>query len=196
MLSAINTAQAGAVAPSLNHFTYDASNPNPVNPASFTFPSVTDYDTFLAYSQTLEDTGVRAYKGAAPSLQALPVSNSTPNPYLTAALNIHSVEARHASHIRRVRRNRSAAPASGAIKPWITGTMTYITTPNVSANYGAGSPAASYPAEDNTIQGTVNITTLAGLSGMVAVNAATEAFDEPLDPATVVSLVTPFIAKS
>ena len=52
-----------------------------------------NYAVQLAMAQTFEDTGVRAYKGQAGDLQ----SNRT---VLTAALNIHSVEARHASHIR------------------------------------------------------------------------------------------------
>ncbi|HET7116250.1 MAG TPA: ferritin-like domain-containing protein, partial [Hanamia sp.] len=61
--------------------------------AKGTFPGVfTDYGTLLAVAQTFEDTGVRAYKGQAPNL----ISN---NDYLTAALQIHSVEARHAAHL-------------------------------------------------------------------------------------------------
>jgi hypothetical protein len=58
----------------------------------------TNYETFKAVAQAFEDTGVRAYKGQAPALM----------PYkdvLTAALTIHSVEARHASQVRRLRGN-------------------------------------------------------------------------------------------
>ena len=47
----------------------------------------------MVLAQAFEDTGVRAYKGQAGNL----ISNSA---YLTAALQIHSVEARHASYIR------------------------------------------------------------------------------------------------
>ena len=54
-----------------------------------------NYMELLALAQGFEDTGVRAYKGQAPALQG--------GPYLTAALQIHSVEARHASIIRRMR---------------------------------------------------------------------------------------------
>lgn len=65
-----------------------------------------NYAVQLAMAQTFEDTGVRAYKGQAGFLQ----SNRT---VLTAALQIHSVEARHASHIRQMRRALDAAiPAS------------------------------------------------------------------------------------
>ena len=52
-----------------------------------------NYGVMLAVAQTFEDTGVRAYKGQAPRL----MSN---NDVLTAALQIHSVEARHAAAVR------------------------------------------------------------------------------------------------
>ena len=44
---------------------------------------------FAATAQVLEDTGVAAYKGQAPRIQA--------NAILEAALAIHTVEARHAA---------------------------------------------------------------------------------------------------
>jgi hypothetical protein len=143
--------------------------------AGGTFPTVlTSSDTFLAVANAFEDTGVRAYKGAAPSLIGQQV-------YLTAALNIHSVEARHASAIRQLRYARGAS-----IKPWITGAN----------DTGIGAAAnGNYAGEDNTTQGGVNVTTLAAVSGTTSTNAATEAFDEPLDSATVASLVAPFGVK-
>lgn len=55
-----------------------------------------NYQTFLELSQTFEDTGVKAYKGQAGNL-------ITSSPLLTAALRIHSVEARHAAEVRRLR---------------------------------------------------------------------------------------------
>jgi hypothetical protein len=60
------------------------------------FDPFNNYTQFLALSQAFEDTGVRAYKGQATNLI------STPD-LLTAALQIHSVEARHASEVRRLR---------------------------------------------------------------------------------------------
>ena len=54
------------------------------------------FRTFAAVSQALEDTGVAAYKGQAPAL----TGGGT---LLTAALQIHSVEARHAAEVRLVR---------------------------------------------------------------------------------------------
>ena len=65
--------------------------------AGGTFPDVfRNYQTFLALSQAFEDTGVRAYKGQAGNL----ISNDK---VLTVALQIHSVEARHAAEVRRLR---------------------------------------------------------------------------------------------
>ena len=58
---------------------------------------------FAATAQTLEDTGVAAYKGQAPKIRA--------NGLLTAALAIHAVEARHAAWIRDI---RGGAPAPRA----------------------------------------------------------------------------------
>ncbi len=52
-----------------------------------------NFDTFLALSQTFEDLGVAAYKGQAGNLMGS-------GEILTVALQIHSVEARHASEVR------------------------------------------------------------------------------------------------
>ena len=61
-----------------------------------TFDTFDNYETFLALSQAFEDTGVRAYKGQAGNLMS-------DGDLLTAALQIHSVEAMHAWQIRRLR---------------------------------------------------------------------------------------------
>ncbi len=75
--------------------------PKAAPPFDFTgggkYPGVfSDYRTFLEVSQMFEDTGVKAYKGQAGNL-------ITSSKLLTAALRIHSVEARHAAEIRRLR---------------------------------------------------------------------------------------------
>ena len=64
---------------------------------TFKFPATTftDYKTFLGLAQALEDTGVAAYKGQAKEL----INDKA---ILQTALQIHSVEARHASEIRRL----------------------------------------------------------------------------------------------
>ena len=128
-----------------------------------------NYATFTAVAQAFEDTGVRAYKGQAPSLQPYPDA-------LTVALTIHSVEARHASEIRRLRGNfENTAPNKG----WITGNSTNIP--------GAD---AVYAGEDNVNQGGIDVTTLTN-AGM---DAATEAFDEPLSMRQVLAIAGLFIA--
>ena len=137
------------------------------------FASVeTSYDTFLALSQAFEDTGVRAYKGQATNLMGNPT-------VLTAALNIHSVEARHASHVRRVRQLRGVQ-----VKPWITG---------VTSGISIAAAASVYAGEDNTTLGGVNLTTLAGVNGSISASAASEAFDEPLTKDQVVAILSLFI---
>ena len=146
--------------------------------AKGTFPTVlSDYMTFLAVANAFEDTGVRAYKGQAPNLLGNQV-------VLTAALSIHAVEARHASAVRSIRASHGVA-----ITPWITGNAG-------SANdTGVAAVNANYAGENNVMQGGVDVTTLASSYGSTtAVNIAVEAFDEPLDMATVLSLVGPFFA--
>jgi hypothetical protein len=151
--------------------------------ANGTFPTVlSNYQTFLAVANAFEDTGVRAYKGQAVNL----IGNQT---ILTAALSIHAVEARHASAIRSIR-----ASYGVNIAPWITGSSSVYNdtgVATVNANYGGG--ASGYPAENNVIQGGVDVTTLASAYGSTTpYNVACEAFDEPLDMATVLTLVGPF----
>ncbi len=124
----------------------------------------TNYDTFLALAQAFEDTGVRAYKGRAGEL----ISNDT---VLTAALQIHSVEARHASMVRRLR----------AEKGWISGS---------SRGSLPSATQAVYDGEDNVTQGGANVTTL-GYSAQTV----TEAFDEPLAPDKVLAIAGLFIKK-
>ena len=120
------------------------------------------YAQFLALAQAFEDTGVRAYKGQAASLI------STPD-LLTTALQIHSVEARHASEVRRLR----------GLKGWIAGN-----------ERGAGMPAATqavYDGEEVTMQGGYNTATLFGAA------AGSESFDEPLTTAQTVTIANLFI---
>lgn len=130
--------------------------------------------TFFAVAQAFEETGVRAYKGQAGNLMSS-------KEVLTAALDIHSVEGRHVSHLRMIRRTKFNTD----IKPWITGTI-------------SGLPAAaqpSYVGEDTTTQGGVNIVTLpnAATNTTITPNAATEAFDEPLSKQDVLTILSNFI---
>ena len=129
---------------------------------------LTNYKTFAIVSHALEDTGVRAYKGQAGNLMA-----AEDKPLLEYALQIHSVEARHASVVRRLLNSKGFVPGA---KGWIT--------------LNEGSPAPVYAGEDNTIQGGVNLDGLAGKTKQ----AVTEAFDEPLAKEAVLAIATPFFA--
>ena len=136
-----------------------------------------NYAVFLAVAQAFEDTGVRAYKGQAGNL----ISN---NDVLTAALRIHSVEARHASHIRQMRRNSGLAVTPGVVlKPWIT-----LNQSGVAAPFDAY-VQATYNGEEVTSQGGVNMVALTNQSA----GAISEAFDEPLTKAEVLAIVDGFI---
>jgi hypothetical protein len=57
--------------------------------------ALTNFDTYLTLAQTFEDLGVAAYKGQAANL-------IESDDLLTIALQIHSVEARHAAIVRRI----------------------------------------------------------------------------------------------
>jgi hypothetical protein len=104
----------------------------------------TDYPTFQALSQGFEDTGVRAYKGQAGAL----ISNDA---ILTTALQIHSVEARHASAVRRLRGQ----------KGWITGNATDVAAlapvyAGEETGPGATSPAAAEAFDEPLTMDQVN----------------------------------------
>jgi hypothetical protein len=146
----------------------------------------------LATAQGAEDTGVRAYKGQAGRL----INNKA---VLEAALRIHSVEARHASKIRRLRR-ANGAPAVVKYSGTISG--------GGAAAAGAGNitPAPPqavvdafnliYAGEDNTTQAGKVVTSLPNLPSGFDTAAATEAFDEPLTKDQVVAIVQPFFIPS
>jgi len=145
--------------------------------AGGTFSDVfSNYDMFLAVANAFEDTGVRAYKGQAGNLMAN-------DDILRYALNIHSVEARHASHIRQMRRSRGGAAAS--LKPWITGAN----------DTGVSAVDPVYAGEDNKIQAEVDVTSFNGISGKISLQAATEAFDEPLTKEAVLQIASLFITS-
>ena len=148
-------------------------------PLSGTNSPFINYAVFLAVAQTFEDTGVRAYKGQAGAL----IPN---NDVLTAALQIHSVEARHAAHLRQMRRAAGlAVPAGVTVKPWITLAQSGIDAPfNTYVQ-------ASYNGEDLTTQATVPIMNIGGQA--ISASAASEAFDEPLDKTAVLAIVDPYI---
>lgn len=118
--------------------------------------------TFLAVAQAFEDTGVRAYKGQAAHLMVQ-------RTLLQQALRIHSVEARHAAQIRRLRQQ----------KGWIT------------RNSRGDLPEATqavYEGEGNLFHFILAQPSSHGLE-------LSEAFDEPLTKGQVLAIVQPFMAK-
>jgi len=147
------------------------------------FPDVfTNFSTFLKVAQLLEDTGVRAYKGQAGLLMA-------DNDVLEAALQIHAVEARHAAHIRGMRR------ALGAnVRDWISKSDDTITV--------VGVTDAVYLGEDATTQALPGVlpVTFPGVASQVVTTTAEkatislgEAFDEPITASVAGQLAGLFI---
>lgn len=131
-------------------FTAGGALPNPFR----------DYEVFKILAQGFEDTGVRAYKGQLGALKPY-------GAFLTAAATIHSVEARHASEVRRLRGRDGWIPFEDPAAP----------TPIKS----------TYEGEDNLVQLTVNV------GGFQGDRSGTEAFDEPLTRAEVLAIAGPFI---
>jgi hypothetical protein len=155
----------GAAARPKPTFDFTAGNGSGTGPYADVF---TNYNTFKAVAQAFEDTGVRAYKGQAPALM----------PYktvLTQALTIHSVEARHASEVRRLRGNfQDTEPNEG----WITFNQTDVP-----------GTAAVYAGEENVVQAGVNVPSVT----TVGAKEVSESFDEPLTQNEVLAIVDPFI---
>ena len=116
--------------------------------------------TFSMLSQAFEDNGVRAGKGQAPNLMRHDM-------ILESALRMHSVEARHASQVRRFRGERG----------WIVQESPSGVAPQL---------AGVYEDEDNTFHFI--------LAPLRDSDENTRAFDEPLTKAEVIRNVRPFLA--
>lgn len=125
------------------------------------FDPMNDYPTFLTLAQAFEDTGVRAYKGQAGNV----MSNKD---VLTAALQIHSVEARHASEVRRLRGQK------GWIELAVGGNMPAATN-------------AVYNGEGVTVQAGFNTATSFGPE------AGSAAYDEPMSGSDATAIASLFI---
>ena len=135
--------------------------------------------SILGIAQLLEDTGVRAYKGRAGELLGTDL--------LTVALQIHSVEARHAAKIRTMRGQRAWVDSTNddlKAHPVYTSGVTAGSNPGrfglVVPAYDATKPS---PAENNTTQSNVDIK--AGLPTMYSATDAAASFDEYLQVAEV-----------
>ncbi len=125
------------------------------------FKPFSSYGQFLILAQAFEDTGVRAYKGQAGNLTG-------GGDLLTAALQIHSVEARHAARVRRLR----------GVQSW------YLRTDR------DRNVAAVYTGEDNVTQGGVDLTTITDINAV----DIQESFDEPLTKEEVTAIAALFLA--
>ncbi|TXE10416.1 ferritin-like domain-containing protein [Gelidibacter salicanalis] len=133
------------------------------------------YAQLLTLAQAFEDTGVRAYKGQAGNLAG--------TPYLAPALRIHSVEARHAAEVRRLRSAYYNMELNDNGLGWITLNKQLNVRPMV--------PAAVYAGEELTVQAGVNLTSLG--NGYSA-ESASQSFDEPITGEEAVAIATPFFA--
>lgn len=146
------------------------------------FAKLTSFQAQLTIAQLLEDTGVRAYKGRATDLQGIAdvtiTGVGTINP-LESALRIHSVEARHAAHIRTMR----------AQTAWINGNGDLDSQPTTYPTYGGATP------ESNVTQAGYNLTTANVITSGTTYSAtdAAASFDEILTVSEVLAIATPLI---
>lgn len=115
--------------------------------------------TFAMVAQAFEDTGVRAYKGQAAYLMGN-------RDILVSALRIHSVEARHAAQIRRLRGQ----------KAWVVGDSRTDLPPNTQPIYDGEANRFHF----------ILAQPASGIS-------MTQSFDEPLTKGQVLDIVAPFI---
>lgn len=135
----------------------------------------TAYAQLLALAQAFEDTGVRAYKGQAGNLMG--------TQFLTPALQIHSVEARHASEVRRLRADVMGLSLEQNALGWIT-----------LDNRGPGMPEATqavYNGEENITQGGVNLVDATGFDAI----AVSQSYDEPMSGQTASTIAGLFIVS-
>ena len=141
------------------------------------FPGVfTEYGTFLVVAQSLEDLGVRAYKGQAPKL----LGNRE---VLLSALKIHSVEARHAGEVRLIR----------GLRVWTSEQET------------GGAPAAVYAGENELrVWGPIDLPPLVSAKllgrdedrGTLTERVVRESLDEPLTREQVLAIAGRFVPSS
>lgn len=170
--------------------------------------ATTELDFLLLATQAFEDTGVRAYKGQAGRL--LINGNNNADVALESALRIHSVEARHASKIRRIRRMRNPNDTTLRFSGYVlgggaaaAGAGNIVNPPQAVVDalnriYGGATPESNtmHVVFNGTAAVTINAATLTGLDVIDASEraaAATMAFDEPLTKEEVIEIVRPFI---
>ena len=130
---------------------------------------------FFKVAQLLEDAGVRAYKG---QLTGLAQDRNT----LRTLMQMHQVEARHASIIRRLRGQNAWISASIFDAGYTGSAAAAGTQASIAVKvYGSAvtNPLVPSTSEDNRVQGNV-------------ANQAADSFDEPLSSAEVTAFVALF----
>ena len=166
---------------------YNASALNPLFvPLAYDFTAgntylvFSNYTTFLTIGQLFCDGGVRMIQGFMPVF----LGNGT---LLTQMLEMQCTEARHAAHIRLVRRNMGIGVNADYPAPWITNNVPPSAVP-------IDRFQAWYAGEDNVTQSGIYITSLTDVpaGGTVPKISATAAFDEPMDAAALNTLMYPF----
>jgi rubrerythrin len=125
-----------------------------------------NFSRFVALGHTFEDNGVRALKGQAPNVMS-------DDSVLTLALRFHSVEARHASELRRL----------NGEKAWI---VLNQRAPNLPALV-----QGVYNGEENTVQFGINLVAATGFPA----TTVSEAFDEPITGEQAMQNLAPFISS-
>ncbi|HEV2530078.1 MAG TPA: ferritin-like domain-containing protein [Thermomicrobiales bacterium] len=109
----------------------------PVEEATYDF-GYTDAATFLATAAAIENVGVAAYAGAAPSVAALAPA------LVPTALGIHSVEARHAAFIAALINDADNNPFPNAVDaPLTPEEVLEIAGPFIVGTAAEGTPAAT-----------------------------------------------------
>ncbi|KAA9338545.1 ferritin-like domain-containing protein [Hymenobacter busanensis] len=159
---------SGGTVPAQPNYDFTAGGGDPTK-AIFATDVFTNPVTFLSVAQVLEDAGVRAYK-------ALFSTFITDRTILDVLVRIHTVEARHAAHIRKLRNQ----------KAWVS-------------KLDGGGPVPGktdfvYAGEDNvkqptTATATLDITTLDAYKDAAKLAPVTEAFDEAFASTSVQQLL-------
>ncbi|OGX86525.1 hypothetical protein BEN47_12770 [Hymenobacter lapidarius] len=179
---------AGLTPPTAPRFDFSGRRNNAGNPELF--PNVlNDYNAFLQLAQQLEDASASIYLNQVAAF-------ATDRQLRDVVLRTQIVEARHASHVRTLRRT---ATASVAVKSWPSN-ADVVPSPTVVVPSPAGGitpPVSIYSFEANEVQlvsATMAVPFLAVLTGATAVQfvALSEAFDEPLPTAQANALLSIF----
>jgi hypothetical protein len=201
---------AGGTAPAITANDFDFTGGNGSNTGPF-LRATQEIDFLLLSAQAFEDTGVRAYKGQAGRF-VIP-SNANADVLLESALRIHTVEARHAAKIRRIRRSRNTSDTTLRFSGYIMGGglaaagAGNISSPPAEVVTALGQVYGGATPESNTmhtifndVTNTVAIIDAATVSnaaslgtGNTQANSATMAFDEQLTKAEVTAIVQGFI---